>query len=947
MSSLYRLKEANQIVSERGNAIKAFTELKSLLVIRMLLDHGERTAMEISLELKEPSSAIKRVLAQLEQAGIVSQTADRFGLTPAGKKRASYHQIYLDFLVGLQVGADPSLEHSLPAYVIEEVIGKGATSFTFRAIQCSTHKQRTLKVFFPYTVTYARLDEALRARAHIRPDVALPDIIDVGQINIKLQDGTAVIVPCVSLEYIDGNARTFSEFLRNHENLDSTIFERFVDRVGGALAAIEEVGLCHGDLHEGNILVVPGSSVARDFWVIDFVGVPSVGSLQLDNPSDMDNFRDHLLQAALRGCQRYPGYSVRYLLGERVFRLLENLRHDRYSTFKEMLEDYNRPKVDIPKNYFSLPAPGPFEWLRVEWIPSADWLYKLFEPVPSRYDVINRFGNTWISGPRGCGKSHYLRVLEFQPQVIIQAKKDKYLADKLRALNYDFTKSFGVLFACRLGEFRGFVPEAIGSHVFDVSTQQFLRHILVLKIWNKTLDTIKEGLELRDSINGTTVLQIPRELNGFVSFLESKIGSMAIIDDSDPLSVFLQCLAICSAQEISNIAIWNHPDQRSHVHLLGESDLDEFFAVLRRTFPDLLKTQFYILVDDASFGHMHYELQKVLNSLVRAVQKNHCFKITFDKFMYTLDTSENRAIDPRHEVTYVDLGEVSTKSQRETAINLSEHMARVIDLRLAANNYRFGIKEILGKSQGVQEFLSALSLPGSRRPQKGSHDVIKPKRQRAYYGGWNIVWSVSHGSVRTLLEIVEHIFKVANFSPNSQNISLSDQDKAVRSYANRQFKALSMLPGELNGEPIGAKLQAVISAVGEMSRLYLQRYNTTDKNRWYETISLERLDRTRLTTEAAFMLDELVKYGLFLDEGMTFSRAQYGLCQRYDLNKIFSPAFEITYRVRNHIYLSSPRLEELLLHPDAFVNRHRNKLSLLTLKKSEHQTTLFGDDNVQ
>ena len=154
-----------------------------------------------------------------------------------------------------------------------------------------------------------------------------------------------------------------------------------------------------------------------------------------------------------------------------------------------------------------------------------------------------------------------------------------------------------------------------------------------------------------------------------------------------------------------------------------------------------------------------------------------------------------------------------------------------------------------------------------------------------------------------------------------------------------------MLPGEFNGAPLGECLQAIISAIGEMSRKYLENYDTGEKDRWYETISVERLDRSKLSIKAQLLLGELLKNGLLLDEGVTFSRAQFGLCQRYDMNKIFSPAFETTYRVRNHVYLSRQRLEELLLSPDLFLRRHRQKLEELATRKLQlSQSTLFNED---
>src|SRR6202030_2134593 len=100
-------------------------------------------------------------------------------------------------------------------------------------------------------------------------------------------------------------------------------------------AALEKVQLIHGDLHGGNILVLPHrpGAMTHQFWVIDFIGVPSLTSPELEVPTDIQNFRAHLIQAAVIACERHRGYSARLLLGERVFRVLEGLRSDRYQTF--------------------------------------------------------------------------------------------------------------------------------------------------------------------------------------------------------------------------------------------------------------------------------------------------------------------------------------------------------------------------------------------------------------------------------------------------------------------------------------------------------------------------------------------------------------------------------------------------------------------------------------
>ncbi|MBI3664335.1 MAG: hypothetical protein HY234_14965 [Acidobacteria bacterium] len=932
MSSTTTLRAPNQLVLKGKALHEALANPRCLFLLDSIFKRGPLTVKQIAEAAALSQRDVDSLLAVAVDAELIAYSSGLYSLTVLGEKRIAFGSTSFEFLVGAKLVADPAaLANALRnEYKIKNLIGIGATSYTFLAEQSGTHRDRALKIFIPGTVTYERLDEALRKRAQITGDVAVPEIVDAGQVMIRCPDGRSHITACVALEYVS-NSQTFAEFLKSQENLSPRVFQRFVERVGGALAAIELVGLSHGDLHERNILVAKRASYGgtQDFWVIDFIGVPSTSSPEMDVPSDMENFRNHLLRAAVVACERYPGYSVRLLLGENVFRVLEGLRNEAYRSFSELLEDFHRSRLPIPQDYFRAPLPEPFEWLRVEFIPSAEWLYRLFEPVPSRFETIARFGNTWLSGPRGCGKSHYLRVLAFHPQVIVEAAKNQELNQKLKSINYDFKRAFGILFACRLGEFKPFAPDVMRRTTFDSETKAFLKHILILKIWNKTLQTIKEGLECCEDETNRSVLAPPTNSTHLIQFFEDRLGSMAVMEDPTAESVFLQCLAACSARENSAVAVWPDAARRKSGRLLDEADLDQFFRVVKQTFPDLTETRFYILVDDASYGHIHFEMQKLLNSLVRAVQANHCFKITCEKYMYTLDTADGRAIDPRHEVTYVDLGEVSTKAQRETAVDLSEYMARVIDSRLRAAGYKSEIRAILGRSQDAREFLAALSVPGSRRPKKGERAAPKAPRPRAYYAGWNIVWSLAHGSIRTLLELVEYIFRKSKASQETDGIALKVQDSAVRSYSNLHYKALSMLPGAIDGEPIGPRLQGVISAIGEMSRQYLERYETGEKGRWYETISLERLDRRRLPQGAQNILDELVKYGLLLDEGITFSRAQFGLLPRYDMNKIFAPAFQTTYRVRNHIYVTRNRFVELLSKPDKFVSRHRRKLDEL------------------
>jgi len=930
MTGSIRLKNPNKLITKNSALLSIFEDKISFYILFLLFKNEKLQFKQIHRFIPIEENKLKEKVATLKKIGLLDIDKDIYLLTKISYNIIRNDLFSLDSLIGTSITTQSNVDFPIHyEYFIKEKIGEGSTSITFRAEQSILCVERTIKIFKPSHISYSQLADAIKKRSKINHP-SIPKIVDLGQIIVE-SNGKQEILPCVVLDYIDGNAQTFKKYLAGKNNLPRSIFERFVEDVGGALKAIEDANLCHGDLHEGNVLIESEeqTNFASKFWVIDFIGVPSSTSPEIETISDIDNFRKFLLHAIFIASERYPGYSIRLLIGDRVFRILQNLRSGSYSTFSQLLNDYYKPAIDVPADFFKSPLPEPFEWLRVEQIPTHEKLYSLFEPLSSRFNKISRFGNTWISGPRGCGKSHYLRVLEFHPDVIIKSKKDKNLRKSLDRINYDFLKSFGILFACRLGEFKQFNPEIMKRmDDFDFDTQNYIKHILILKIWNKTLNTIKNGLDAIDE-KKEPVLKIPTNFNFLINFLEKNIGSLGIIDNQDPMSIFNQCYSMCIARENSAISGWQNVETRQKTTNLNEQDLDEFFIVLKNTFPDFSKTQFFLLVDDATHGNMHFAVQKILNSLIRATQSNHCFKITCEKFLYTLDTMDGRSIDLGHEGTYVDMGEITVKSRTRQKIaeynNFSEYMANVVNRRLSEAGYTNSIQEILGKSQSSKDFFAGLTKKSANTSENVS-----------YYAGWNIVWSVSHGSVRTLLELIEHIFKVNKVTPIITSIPMKDQDNAVRNFSIEHFKALSLSSGAIENKPIGPILESVIRAIGQVSKEYLMNYKSSTLNEYYETISIERTDSLDLDRNAERILFELVRRGLLRDEGSNFSRAQFGLVRRYDLNKIFTPAFEITYRVRNHIHLRQRRFQKLLLDPGDFVKDFHKKFP-----SNNFQTGLF------
>ena len=951
MSSTQTLINANELVANKSDYINAFNNPDCLVILHFIKSNREVSATQITNQLGMTKSGVYEILNLLEQNHIVVKQRYKYKLSKSTYLRLDYNQVDLCFLIGKRIAAtNDNLEHPLPdEYDIKEIIGKGATSFSFKATQKSTRKDRVIKIFLPNILKWSQLDDALQKRASIHSDIAIPEVVGSGEVLIISPEGVKIKTCAVTLKYINGTAITFEEYLNSQDTLTPEMFNNFVERVGTVLSEIEIVGLSHGDLHERNILVSKksGANDSDKFYVIDFIGVPSNTSPELNVKNDIENFKNHLIKAALIACNKSPGLPVNRIIGSKAYRVLLGLREDKYNTFNEMLIDFRRTEDSIPTTYFSQPKPKPFEWLRVEWIDSQDYLFKLFEPLSLKYEIISRFGNTCISGPRGCGKSHYLRVMAFHPEVLRNSDQDIDLENKLREINYDFKNAFGILFACRIGEFKSFTPEALdpNNNRFDAKTISFLKHIVILKIINRTLSTIQEGTTVCYS-NNEPVIYPPGNVTELIDFLTSKFGTVDIFGNQASLDLFNHCVSLCIMKESTDVAAWYNPTKRSD-KILNEKDLNQFFQIIKKAFSQLNSTRFYILVDDVSDGQICFEMQKILNSLVLAAQANHVFKITFEKYKYTLETSEGTLIDVRNDATYVDLGETvhGAKKQKIPITEIRKYMAQVVNSRLKADGFKVNIETIFGNSPTSKEFLGALAkTSGQIENTKDKAYLKKLPKKRAYYYGWNIISGIAHGSIRTLLELVEHIFKESNVDKEVKYISKEEQDLSIRSFSIRQYRAMSLLAGVYKDEPLGEILQSIISTIGEISNKYLREYNTGDRNRWYETISIQRVDRKTLDKDARIILSALIRNGYLVDQGVTFAYSKIGLSKRYDLNKIFAPALETTYRVKNHFYLNKNKFETLLLNPDNFSEIKIDELqSKRTNIEKPKQITIFSD----
>ena len=208
-----------------------------------------------------------------------------------------------------------------------------------------------------------------------------------------------------------------------------------------------------------------------------------------------------------------------------------------------------------------------------------------------------------------------------------------------------------------------------------------------------------------------------------------------------------------------------------------------------------------------------------------------------------------------------------------------------------------------------------------------------------------MVVQLSSKTVRDGLSLCEAIFrecaeqlgeKFVELKSGEGKVTIDIQDRAIRKYSREAYANL------INIEYMGEEIFNIVRNFGGISQSYLSREVTREVGRKYEVITIERRDFRKLSNKARERLRKLIRHSVFIDRGLSFSREQIGLVQKFTLHKKFTPALMTTYREREHLRLSKEQLEKLLLQPDEFKKDLLNKGAEIS---DERQLRLLKEDD--
>ncbi|MGN7885404.1 ORC-CDC6 family AAA ATPase [Dyadobacter sp. 22481] len=740
--------------------------------------------------------------------------------------------------------------------------------------------------------------------------------------NTSIQDvfHKPVAVECLAFPYIQGT--TLKEFLNNSDSqLNSFAIAVFIKQVSRVLSFLEEKHAYHGDLHDENIIVNTSKSGTLQFNIIDVsFGITGSSTAEICHDSDMQNFKQHVWNF-LSAQQRFlTKMSLRKNLGAETYLLVTSIMLGEVKSFREIYgyfsnnETYRRyltEKQQFIEKKFT--PPGTFKLQRYEEITDQEVALKLFVPFPEMMQLVESFSNIIVSGTRGSGKSTYLAAVAFFP----------------RASNelVNFRETFGIYFPCRQGEFRLLSGEMINYDTLGVSS---VKPILILKIIRRTLEIIADAIEV-GKLSTPPNYDLIKNIVGI--FLEN---DKLISIETSIISEIKNIVATIVRSEMKAIDNLFHDNPSLAKSGASEITILEFFKAVRSTFRELSSTRFHLLFDDAGIPNIPREVQYMINDFIVSSNPIYCVKTSIEKNSYHYQTSNSKQIENGHDYFEYDINGIFYTGSKTFGLDdhkLESYFRSIIKNRLIHFGYQSDdIVEYLGIDQAKHENL-VNSLAANRR--------------NAYYCGWAMVWKIASGNPRNLLELISEIFSVANFDESTQVgvIPNRSQDRAIRSVSEKRLRSIGQISGtfKYHGKEysLGKKLFDIALSVGSVFKIYLQAEK--GKKRKDQYLAIERNDLTSLSEEAEFLLEQLIKFGIFDDSRLDVSRDDRVKKPIYILNRILCPVFGISYRRDQHLRLSRVKFEQLLTNPSAFVVEGTKRLRVQSSLEMSKQKTLFDE----
>lgn len=702
-------------------------------------------------------------------------------------------------------------------------------------------------------------------------------------------------------------------------SLDTSFVENIAKTVFEVLYACQIVGIQHGDLHEGNILIsepdrrLPGSP--KRIFISDFGYGGSHNEIEPKDDyrqifSIISNILKKIDPSSLNPSDRIIHNKMSEFLRKKLLEF--DPTQGRYvGKFELLLKDLTNLRPEAEREAATAikgeetKEPGDYLWAEALGYRADEWKHLFVPEFLAAQDLLSR-NITVLTGARGCGKTMaFRRLTSYMDNIIGEPSGVKGSENFI-----------GFYLNCRdLVEAFPWIPKRLNKGM-----QQQIMHYFHLAWFAEICKT----LELYEPDRSGTF----EWLDGF--FAGTFMGKyQSLPQGADVLAhacAFLENeKERCHLTDLGSISgINNWPLARMDI-------LDNFQTQIETHVSLFGEKPIYLFLDDYTIPIIIRNVQSLLNPIIFKRRSKLFFKVSTESAnSFERQGLHGKPLELHQDFELIDLATESLHQNSKDKKNFIEKIfIPRIDRHPLFKGKNLCLKDILGKKS-----LSNNELAKQMRAVY-KEDVSK---QVIYHGVDDFVgmWA---SDIRTMIQMFVDMLRDANgeLQKGVFVIPKNIQNKVYRS-AGGEFLVFTGSvknpsfwekgpSSTIPGEPYGTHLRNIVEAYINVSRYELTKgdlvSNQGQKNP-KQSFRLEIIDKFVLPNDVTDFYDGLIRWHLFLQDWRGKS-VRGMITPRLFLNRVLIPFANLTFSSHDNIQLTNNEFISLLKEPIEFFNLWQKK----------------------